>query len=173
MIKYFTRFFFTGILFSYLLFQSALWWFFHMCMLFWKVLFPFHSQTYTASGKVKYTHAVCFAMGLLLPMALVVATLSEFGVESRRKAENGTSALDLFISGGLGYSTTSFPTILCTPSDEDVVFYSLLLPLAIIQAVGSTGLIITLWHIHRVSHDQFIIHSSVRSWKSLIKALQH
>ena len=103
-----------------------------MCMLFWKVVFPFHSQTFIASGKVKYTHAVCPIMGLLLPMALVVTTVSEFGVESRRKAENGTSALDLFLSGGLGYSATTFPQILCTRSDEDVVFYSLILPLAII-----------------------------------------
>ena len=80
--KIFHKIFFTGILFSYLLFQLALWWFFHMCMLFWKVVFPFHSQTYTASGKVKYTHAVCLVIGLLLPMALVVTTVSEFGVKT-------------------------------------------------------------------------------------------
>ena len=108
-----------------------------MCMLFWKVVFPFHSQTFIASGKVKYTHAVCLVIGLLLPLTLVVTTVSEFGVESRRKAENGTSALDLFLSGGLGYSSTAFPTILCTPSDQDIIFYSLLFPLALSRLLDS------------------------------------
>ena len=146
-------FFFAGISFSYVLFQVALWWFFHTSILLWKVIFPFHSQTYMTSGKLKYVHAVCLIIGIFLPLATVISSMSEFGVQSRNEAEKGTSAQDLFINGGLGYSIPRFPPIICTPSDNAVLFYSFILPMAIMQATGSTVLIFILWHIHRVSHN--------------------
>ena len=144
---------FAGISFSYITFQVALWWLFHTSILLWKVIFPFHSQTYMTSGKLKYVHAVCLIIGIFLPVATVISSMSKFGVQSRNEAETGTSAQDLFVNGGLGYSITMFPPIICAPSDNDVLFYSLILPIVIMQAAGSTVLIFILWHIHRVSHN--------------------
>ena len=147
--------FFAGIFFFYLIFQMALWWIFHTSILLWKVFFPFYSQTFTASGKIKHVHVLCLIIGLILPLATVITSLSEFAVESRNKVENGTSALDLFVTGDLGYTTISFPPILCFASDKDAGFYSLILPLSIFQAIGGTMLILIVWHIHRVSCTQF------------------
>ena len=144
--------FFAGISFAYIIFQLAVWWILHILVLFWMVFFPFQSQRYRTSRKLKYIHAVCFIIGLLLPLTTVIASMSEFGVQSRNNAENGTSATDLFLSGGLGYSSMRFPPILCGPSDGNVAFYSLILPLDIIQAVGTTALLFVLWRVHRVSH---------------------
>ena len=142
----------TGVMWSYFIFQAAFWWLFHMSVLFWKVFFPFHAHRFGVSGKYKYIHVVCLIIGIFLPMSTVITSMSEFGVESRNKADNITSAIDLFVSGGLGYANMRFPPVLCRPSDGEVAFYSLILPLAIIQAIGSTMLILLLWRIHRVSY---------------------
>ncbi len=94
---------------------------------------------------------MCAIIGVLFPLVTIVTSMTVFGVESRNRANNTTSATELFLSGGLGYSATTLPPILCTPSDEDAGFYSLILPICIIQAIGSSVLILSLWHIHRVS----------------------
>ncbi len=94
---------------------------------------------------------MCVTVGLLLPLTTIVTSMSEFAVQSRKRADNTTSATELFLSGGLGYAATTFPPVLCTASDEDAGFYSLILPLGFIQAVVSSMLILSLWWIHKVS----------------------
>jgi len=82
--------------------------------------------------------------------------MSEYAMESQSKVDNSTSASSLFLSGGLGYAATTFPPILCTASDENAGFYSLILPICVIEAVGSTLLILSLWNIHKAG--SIIVH---------------
>ena len=119
--------------------------------LFWKVLFPFHSRSVEMSGKVKYIHIACVIIGILLPFVPIINSMSKFAMDVRERAENGTSSHQLFLSGGLGFFSSRFPAILCTGSDQDAVFYSVVLPLDIILAVGCTLLLIIFWSVHRVS----------------------
>ncbi len=135
----------------YILLQVAMWWFLHAVTLFWKIMFPFHANA--NAGKMKYIHAVCLVLGLVLPLAPVIASVSKFAVDTRNEAEanNGTSALQLFLDGGLGYTNPRFPPLLCVTGDRGVSFYSLILPLDIIQIIGTTFIILLIWRIRRVS----------------------
>ncbi len=115
---------------------------------------------------------MCAVIGVLFPLVTVATSMIEFGVESRNRADNTTSATELFLSGSLGYSATTFPPVLCTASDEDAGFYSLILPICIIQAVVSSMLILLLWSIHRVS----IYRTSNWEWREnnvILKASIH
>ena len=141
----------VGILFTYILGQTALWWIFHISALFWKVVFPFHARS--MPGKIKYIHIMCVILGVLLPLIPIITSMIKFGVELQNQYENSSLQYrsDMFFSGGLGFKPSRFPTILCTGSDPDAIFYSLLVPIDIILACGCTMLIIIFWSIHRVS----------------------
>ena len=55
------------------------------------------------------------------------------------------------MSGGLGFRYSRFPAILCTGTDRDVIFYSVVLPIDIMLASVCTMMITVLWSVHRVS----------------------
>jgi len=137
-------------LFSYTLFQMLFWWLLHTALLFWKVIFPFHSRAYEKSGKMKNVHIACVIVGMLLPLTSIVTSMAKFAVDARKRATNETSATELFLSGGLGYSNARFPPILCVGSDRDAVFYTTALPLDLGLAIGCTMLLIIILHVHRV-----------------------
>ena len=135
-------------LFSYILYQLALWWIFHTTTLFWKILFPFHARSFEVTHKMKYLHITCIIqVGLLLPLIPIITSVVKFIIEEAESG-NATSTTD---SNGLGYGMTRFPPILCTPTDRDAAFYSLILPLDVILAVGCTLLAIIVLSVHRVS----------------------
>ena len=138
-------------LFTYILCQMAVWWLFHTASLFWKVIFPFHSRSVEVSGRVKYIHITCVIAGILFPFVPIITSMSKLAVDVRERAENGTSSHQLFLSEGLGFFSSRFPAILCTGSDRDAVFYSLILPIDLILATGCTLLLIIFWSVHRVS----------------------
>ena len=56
-----------------------------------------------------------------------------------------------FVSGGMGYGFSRFPPIICIGTDSDSVFYSLVLPLIILLAIGITIIILLFWFVHKVS----------------------
>ena len=72
--------------------------------------------------------------------------MGKFETDIENSANNVT-----FLSGGAGFRITRFPPILCPGSDSDAVFYSLVLELDLIVAIGCTLLIIILWSVLRVS----------------------
>jgi len=120
-------------------------------MLFWRVVFPFHAKYYTELGRVKYIHVLCIFLGLLIPLISIVASIAKSAIDARREAGNGTSAVDLLLSDGLGFSNLRYPPIFCSPRDQNVAFYFLIIPLDLIQAVGTTLIIAIIWRIRRVS----------------------
>ena len=127
----------------------AVWWLFHVIILFWKVMFPFHANSQTE--KMKYIHTACLVIGLVIPLGPVITAMSKFAVDTRNEADNETSSLQLFLDGGLGYLNPRYPPLLCVASNRDVGFYSLILPLDVIQIIGTTCIIMLIWRIRRVS----------------------
>ena len=129
-----------------------MWWIFHTTALFWKVVFPFHART--MSSKIKCIHITCVILGVLLPFVPIISSMAKFAMDPSNtfgNSSNPRSRSDLFISGGMGFKPTRFPTIVCTGSDPDVIFYSLLVPINVVLACGCTMIIIIFWSIHRVS----------------------
>ena len=129
-----------------------MWWLFHTSALFWKVVFPLHARN--MSGKIKYIHVTSVILGILLPLVPIISTMVKFAVNPTNFVELSSSVhgkSELFLSGGLGFKPPKFPVILCTSSEPDVIFYSLLLPINLILAFGCTLLLIIFWTIHRVS----------------------
>lgn len=144
-------FHFIGMLFSYVLLQISVWWLIHVITLLWKVLFPFHVQSFSAAGKLKRIYITSAIVGILFPVVPIVVSVSKFAAEAVEEAENGTSAIELFVSGGLGFSLSRFPPLLCTATDESVLFYSVVLPVDQVLAIGCSMLVIIFWSIHKVS----------------------
>ena len=98
-----------------------------MSALFWKVQFPLHSRSFETAHRTKYIHVIMVVLALLIPLIPVIT--SE-------------------IKGG--YTMTRFPTILCTGSDKDVTFYTMVLPITIILGIGTSILVFIFWKIHTV-----------------------
>ena len=105
------------------------------------------------SGKVKYIHITCVIAGILLPLLPIITSMAKFAMDIRKQNEKSTSQIknDLFLSGGLGFTTSRFPSILCAGRDQDVIFYTVVLPINIILASGCTILINIFWSVHKVS----------------------
>ena len=125
-------FYSAGIVFYYGLFQVAVWWFCHEISIFWGVCFPFHAKSFEKAHRTKYIHIIMVIVGLVLPALPVIVT---------------------FTSGDpSGFGLTRFPPILCTGLEKDATFYSLVLPINILMAIGIPLLIIIFRIIHKVRH---------------------
>ena len=116
----------------YFLVQTGLWWIFHLSAVFYGVQFPFHSRSFKASNRSKYVHVIMVVIALLLPLVPVISCA---------------------VIGG--YSMTSFPPIVCTGSDTDATYYSLVLPNIIILGIGASLLLLIFWAVHKVKYIMF------------------
>ena len=137
---------------TYILGQLTMWWIFHTSTLFWKLVFPLHAQSML--GKIKYIHITCVILGFLLPLVPIISSMAKFAMDPSNtfgNSSNPRSRSDSFISGGLGFGPTRFPTVVCSSSDPDVIFYSLIVPIDIVLACGCTMLIIIFWSLYKVS----------------------
>ena len=136
--------------FLYILLQVAFWWFFHIAAFFWKVKFPFHARSVAKSSKVKHIHIGCVIAGLMLPLVPIIAVMGDFALKLTNdeflKSNNVT-----FTSGGLGFTTTTFPVAFCNPVNEKLPFYVLVVPIIILLAIGSVLLVLIIHQIHKVS----------------------
>ena len=128
----FSAFYTVGTVFYYGLFQIIVWWFCHELSLFWKIRFPFHARSFETSHRIKYVHITMVIVGLLLPALPVIVTFAIAARDSR------------------GFGLIRFPPILCSGLQRDATFYSLVLPINILLAVGIPLLIIIFWTIHKV-----------------------
>ena len=144
---------FLGMMFTYVISQLPLWWLFHTTTIFWKIVFPLHARSFFISGKIKVVHILCVTIGILLPIFSIIISITKFGVDLQDEYENSTASFrnNLFLSRGTGYILSRFPPLLCYGSDLDVNFYTIVLPIEVILAVGCTMMIIVLWTVHRVS----------------------
>ena len=120
----------AGIVLYYGLFQVAVWWFCHEISIFWGLRFPFHARSFEKAHRTKYIHITMVIVGLVLPALPVIVT---------------------FTTGDpSGFGLTRFPPILCTGLQRNATFYSLVLPINILMAIGIPLLVIIFWIIHKV-----------------------
>ena len=124
--------------FYYGLFQLAVWWFLHVVSLFWKIRFPFHARSFETAHRLKYIHITMVIVGLVLPTLPVIVAFTAGNPSTR------------------GFGLTRFPPILCTSLQRDSTFYSLVLPINLLIAIGVPLLIIIFWIIHKV-HTHFTV----------------
>ena len=101
-------------------------------------------------GKTKYIHVACVTVGILIPLVPVVAMMAEFASEVQSSAALQAANVT-FVSGGLGYSLTRFPPILCFGFSSNVVYYAILIPIILIFFVGIPELILLFAFVHKVS----------------------
>ena len=116
-----------GIVLYYGLLQLALWWFFHVLTLFWKIKFPLHAKAVESAHQMRYVHLTMVILGLTLPLVPVIASLAT-----------------------TGFGLNRFPAILCGGTNANITFYALLLPVILLLQVGITLLVVLFWTIHKV-----------------------
>ena len=139
----------------YIHFQLALWWIFHITIIFWKIVFPFHARSF-GNVKMKYIHMTCIILGILLPLLPIIMSMANLAVDIQKQNENSTSELrnSLFVSGGLGFGPTGYPHNQCSASDPDAIFYSNTLIVDIFMACGCTMFLIIVWSVHRLYKEK-------------------
>ena len=139
----------AGMVFVYTILQTAIWWLFHTTALLWKIRYPFHARTFQMSHKIRYVSAVCIIVGLLVPLVPIIASMADYAADLRTNTDLQRRNVT-FLSGGLGYRQIRFPPILCSGGNNNVVYYTSILPINLIVIVGLTELIILFWTIYRV-----------------------
>ena len=105
--------------------QLAIWWFIHVAVLFWRVYFPFHAQTY--AHRLVHIHVITVTIAIVGPLVPVIAALA-----------------------GEGFALPRFPPILCVAKEADPTFYALVLPIIVLLQIGVTLLILVFRVIHKV-----------------------
>ena len=143
--------FLVGAVFHYLLVNFILWWFFHLCIFFYKVVCPFHANRMEKMGQHKYifttfvflgmyTHyQVCHyyhTIALFVPLPAVIVSLS---VEEHH------------------YRLYCFPPTICISSGA-MCFYSTNVIIDVLVGIGVYLLIIVFWIIKRVIYIYIYIH---------------
>lgn len=107
------------------------WWFAHVCIIFWKVIFPFHAKLHEDKGKS--IHLVVVVLGIII--SLTTPSLAFIWKD--------------------GYTLGRYPPLLCVPVNTDLTYYGLLLPISLTITIGITQLIIVL---HTIRQVFFIVH---------------
>ena len=87
-------------------------------------MFPFHARTYETRGYFPYIHIGMVIAAIVLPLESVGVTV-------------------LLGTGGL--TIPRFPPVLCFARETDATFFSLILPVSIINAIGVSLITIILW----------------------------
>ena len=120
---------------SFILTMMSYWWFFHTVSVFWNVWFPIQARYFKTRGHIKYIHT-----------AVVMSTLI-------------FSAIPIGVAFGTG-GYNFIPWLGCIARSSDAYFYSFVLPLCILYAIGMTLIILILWRILKMR-----LHLSGQVWK--------
>ena len=123
-----------GITYSYLLLQVTLWGTFHALGLCWSILFPFHYRRFKTEGRIKYIHIVTLIVGLVLPAIFALVPLTD------------------------GYTISPSPIDNCIARNTATIYYTITLPISILLAASSTGLVILFWKIFKVLNSCQLSH---------------
>ena len=122
---YFTALY-TGVVYYYSLIQITMWLLFHSGAMFWSIVFPFHYRRWKLEGRVKYVHITTVILALLVP---------------------AISPFTALLKDGYVITTSTY---VCLGRNSDVSFATLVLPISIFGAIGSSMLIIIFWTILKV-----------------------
>ena len=112
----------TGLLIQYTGLVYHMFWIFHIVILFWRIVFPFHARTYETRGYFRYVHIVMVIAAIVLPLESVGVLLGTGGLIIPR-----------------------FPPISCYARETDASFFAFVLPITFISATGVSLLVIILW----------------------------
>lgn len=123
----------AGVATYYTVLQTAIWWFCHVAVLFWKICFPFSAKRFESACGFKLLHATTVVIAILLPTVPIIA---QFVVGGSKKA----------------FAQGSYPPILCIGLNRDIAFYGVALPISLLIQIGITLLIILLWKIRKVCY---------------------
>ena len=115
----------TGFLFHFIIVAIIVLWFIPFTYLAILIKFPFFGET--MMKKARLIHAVS------VPTALLVCLIGP-----------------TFTVWWCGYFTARFPNLACVPSNLDVLFYTIALPLNIFGGVCVSVTLATVWEIHKV-----------------------
>jgi len=110
-------------------------WLFHLCHLFHGLLFPFKAQLLMKSAHFKrYAHAfeVVIVLGCGFIPSIVIVTTS-------------------------GYRYSGFPPS-CSSDNPAVLFYTLILPIALGSTLGLCVLLFSLWILRKVSKKRLALY---------------
>ena len=105
-----------------------MWATFHALGLCWGIAFPFHYRRFKTEGRIKYIHVITVVLGLVLPAIPALAPLVD------------------------GYTIAISPNAIdtCEGRNTTITFFTIILPISILVAAGSTVLIILFWIIFKV-----------------------
>lgn len=117
----------SGAIYQYTLLNMTLWWFFHVSVFLYKVLFPLHAKQIEKLGRQKYIMAALIFLGFLLPLPGIVISLSTEEYE---------------------YRLVQFPPSVCSPYGE-IKFYFTILVINVLVEIGVCFLIIIFWVLHK------------------------
>ena len=117
--------------------QLILLWCFHVITMFWGVYWPIQASMAQLSPKRIVLHIIAVCVALVLP-AIPVCIIH-------------------FVAPG-GFTITRFPPILCAAKSATFNYYTFMLPLSIIIAIGLTLLVLIFWKLLKVSaqHSPFL-----------------
>ena len=141
-------------MFYYGLLQVSCWWLCHVSILFWKITFPFHARSCDLDQRTRYIHIACVVVCFLLPLLPIIVII---GHDLRTNPETTDSSITNGAIGTLGFGRPQFPPIVCTGIDGDATFYSLVLPIIIILAIGLTLLMLMFWFVHKVNYTYCLL----------------
>ena len=115
----------AGFIFLHAIVGITYWWFAHILAIFWKIMFPFHARIH--QDKEKYIHIVAVILGIIIPFVT-----------------------PSFAFAFKGYSVNRYPPLLCLPTDPDVIYYGIVIPLSLTITIGMSQLIFVLHVVHKV-----------------------
>lgn len=124
---------------------AAIWWLMLTISLFWKLWFPFNARLRETRHQIKYIHAGCVLIGVLVPFIPIIALMSGFAVKVESDPSNGS-----FVSGGLGFASIRYPPVPCNGNSKAIIFYTNILPTNIMLAFGINLIILIFWLVHKV-----------------------
>ena len=112
----------TGLVFHYVALVYAMFWIFHVAVLFGKIVFPFHARRFQTRGYFRYIH-------IAMVIAAIVLPLESVGV----------------ILGTGGLTIPRFPPVACFARETDASYFAFVLPISIVGAIGVPLIVIILW----------------------------
>ena len=112
----------AGLILYYASLVFTMFWVFHIAILFWGVVFPFHARRFETRGYNRYIH-------IAMVIAAIVLPLESVGV----------------ILGTGGLTIPRFPPVSCFARETDASYFAFILPLSIASAIGVLLIVIILW----------------------------
>ncbi len=133
---------------TYVVFQLSIWWLIHTIMLTYSIRYPFQAQMVLVKGRKRTTlHMICVVLGMLLPMAPILASVADYTVD----VEKHTAGQSVTSIHGFGFGAPDYPPIICTAINKDIIFYSSIVPMGVVLGIGGSVLTVCVWLIQKVS----------------------